>query len=135
MSFAVHGIAELAFTGAAAGLLVANNPVAGALAGFLAVAVLIATLGASARERDSAIGIILAFGMGIGVLLLGFYQGFATAATNILFGDIFGVSGSQLLILVIMNLPVVAVMATWYRPLLFTSVGPEARGVRLAASA
>ena len=96
MSFAVHGIAELAFTGAAAGLLVANNPVAGALAGFLAVAVLIATLGASARERDSAIGIILAFGMGIGVLLLGFYQGFATAATNILFGDIFGVSGSQL---------------------------------------
>jgi len=35
--------------------------------------------------------------MGIGVLLLGFYQGFATAATNILFGNIFGVSGSQLL--------------------------------------
>jgi len=26
MSFAVHGTAELAFTGAAAGLLVANNP-------------------------------------------------------------------------------------------------------------
>jgi zinc/manganese transport system permease protein len=92
MSFAVHGTAELAFTGAAVGLLIANNPVAGALAGSLVVAVLISTLGARPRERDSAIGAILAFGMGIGILLLGFYQGFATAATNILFGNIFGVS-------------------------------------------
>ena len=100
MAFAVHGTAELAFTGAAAGLIVAGNPVAGALAGSLVVAALIATLGARPRERDSAIGAILAFGMGIGVLLLGFYQGFATAATNILFGNIFGVSGTQLLILV-----------------------------------
>jgi len=135
MSFAVHGTAELAFTGAAAGLLIANNPVAGALAGSLVVAVLISTLGARPRERDSAIGAILAFGMGVGVLLLGFYQGFATAATNILFGNIFGVSGSQLLILVVINLLVVAVMATWYRPLLFASVDPEAaeaRGVPVA---
>ena len=116
MSFAVHGTAELAFTGAAAGLLIANNPVAGALAGSLVVAVLISTLGSRPRERDSAIGAILAFGMGIGILRLGFYQGFATAATNILFGNIFGVSGSQLLILVVINLLVVAVMATWYRP-------------------
>ena len=130
MSFAVHGTAELAFTGAAAGLLIANNPVAGALAGSLVVAVLISTLGASPRERDSAIGAILAFGMGIGVLLLGFYQGFATAATNILLGNIFGVSGSHLLILVIINLLVVAVMATWYRPLLFASVDPEAAEAR-----
>jgi zinc/manganese transport system permease protein len=135
MSFAVHGTAELAFTGAAAGLLMANNPVAGALAGSLVVAVLIATLGASPRDRDSAIGAILAFGMGIGVLLLGFYHGFATAATNILFGNIFGVSGSQLLILVVINLLVVAVIATWYRPLLFASVDPEAaeaRGIPVA---
>ena len=130
MSFAVHGTAELAFTGAAAGLVVAGNPVAGALAGSLVVAALIATLGARPRERDSAIGAILAFGMGIGVLLLGFYRGFATAATNILFGNIFGVSGTQLLILVAIGVVVVAVMATWYRPLLFASVDPEAAEAR-----
>ena len=132
MAFAVHGTAELAFTGAAAGLLVAGNPVAGALAGSLVVAALIATLGARPRERDSAIGAILAFGMGIGILLLGFYQGFATAATNILFGNIFGVSGSQLLILLVIGLIVVIVMGIWYRPLLFASIDPEtaqARGV------
>ena len=130
MSFAVHGTAELAFTGAAAGLLIAGNPVAGALAGSLVVAALIATLGARPRERDSAIGAILAFGMGIGILLLGYYQGFATAATNILFGNIFGVSGSQLLILIVIGLVVVVVMAIWYRPLLFASIDPEAAEAR-----
>jgi zinc/manganese transport system permease protein len=76
--------------------------------------------------------VILAFGMGVGVLLLGFYRGFATAATNILFSDIFGVSGSQLIVLLVIGLVVVAVMGTWYRPLLFASIDPdaaEARGV------
>jgi zinc/manganese transport system permease protein len=132
MAFAVHGTAELAFTGAAAGLLVADNPVAGALVGSVVVAVLISVFGGRRSERDSAIGVILAFGIGIGVLLLGFYQGFATAATNILFGDIFGVSGSQLVILLVICLVVMAVMGVCYRPLLFASVDPdaaEARGV------
>ena len=132
MAFAVHGIAELAFTGAAAGLLIADNAIAGALVGAVVVAVLIATFGARQGERDSAIGVILAFGMGIGVLLLGYYQGFATAATNILFGNIFGVSGSQLVILLVIGLIVVAVMGVCYRPLLFASIDPdaaEARGV------
>ena len=130
MAFAVHGTAELAFTGAAAGLLVAGNPVLGALAGSLVVAALIATLGARQRERDSAIGAILAFGMGIGILLLSFYQGFATAATNILFGNIFGVSGSQLLVLLTIGLIVVVVMGIWYRPLLFASIDPETAEAR-----
>ena len=132
MAFAVHGTAELAFTGAAAGLLVANNPVVGALVGAVVVAGLIALFGAGQRDRDSAIGVILAFGMGIGVLLLGFYHGFATAATNILFGDIFGVSGDQLIVLLVIGVIAAAVMGIWYRPLLFASVDPEtaeARGV------
>jgi len=135
MAFAVHGIAELAFTGAAAGLLIDDNPVAGALVGAVVVAALISAFGARQGERDSAIGVILAFGMGIGVLLLGFYQGFATAATNILFGDIFGVSGSQLVILTVICLIVMAVMGVCYRPLLFASVeadAAEARGVPVA---
>ena len=97
MAFAVHGTSELAFTGAAAGLLVDNNPIGGALIGALVVASVIGALGVRERERDSAIGVILAFGLGIGVLLLGYYHGFATAATNILFGNIFGVSNDQLL--------------------------------------
>ncbi len=68
---------------------------------------------------------ILAFGLGLGVLLLGYYHGFATAATNILFGNIFGVSNDQLLALVLIGLGVVAVMVVVYRPLLFASVDAD----------
>jgi zinc/manganese transport system permease protein len=132
MAFAVHGTSELAFTGAAAGLLINNNPIGGALVGALVVAGVIGALGVRERERDSAIGVILAFGLGIGVLLLGYYHGFATAATNILFGNIFGVSNDQLLALVAIGVGVVIVMAFVYRPLVFASVDADvatARGV------
>jgi zinc/manganese transport system permease protein len=132
-AFAVHGTAELAFTGAAAGLLVNGNPVAGALVGAVVVATAIGLLGARSRERDSAIGVILAFGLGLGVLLLSHYHGFATEATNILFGDIYGVSVNQLVALLSIVAVVIAVTLVMFRPLLFASVDPdlaEARGVR-----
>jgi zinc/manganese transport system permease protein len=134
MAFAVHGTAELSFTGAAAGLLVAADPVAGALTGSLVVATSIGVLGVRERERDAAIGIILAFGLGVGVYLLSLYHGFATEATNILFGQIFGVSTGQLVLLLAVAIGVLVAMAVLYRPLFFASVDPEvaeARGVRV----
>jgi zinc/manganese transport system permease protein len=132
-AFAVHGTAELAFTGAVAGLLVDSNAIAGALVGSIVVATLIGLLGARSRERDSAIGVILAAGLGLGVLLLGHYHGFASEATNILFGYIYGVSNSQLVLLLVIVVLVIIVMSVMFRPLLFASVDPdlaEARGVR-----
>ncbi len=132
LAFAVHGTAELAFTGAAAGLLVANDPVLGALLGSVVVATAIGLLGERPRERNSAIGVILAFGLGVGVYLLSLYTGFATAATNILFGQIFGVSPSQIALLIVVAIAVLATMTLLYRPLLFASVDPDvalARGV------
>jgi zinc/manganese transport system permease protein len=132
MAFAVHGTSELAFTGAAGGLLLDNDPILGAFIGGIIVATILGTLGNQEKERDSTIGVILAFGLGVGVLLLNFYHGFATQATNILFGDIFGVSNDQLLLLIGVGVVVLIVMAIIFRPLLFASVDPgvaEARGV------
>jgi len=134
MAFAVHGTSELAFTGAAAGLLLDNNPLAGALFGTLLFASIIGLLGVRDRERDSVIGVILAFGLGVGVLLLSYYHGFAVEATNILFGNIFGVSNGQLWALVLIGIVATIAMLVMYRPLLFASVDPdvaEARGVPL----
>jgi zinc/manganese transport system permease protein len=133
LAFAVHGTSELAFTGAAAGLLVAGDPLLGALLGSIVVATAIGLLGDRQRERNSAIGVILAFGLGVGVYLLSMYKGFATAATNILFGQIFGVSPGQITLLTAIAIGVLIAMALLYRPLLFASVDPElalARGVR-----
>ena len=133
MAFAVHGTAELAFTGAAAGLLIANNAIAGALLGSLVVATFLGVLGVRERDRDVSTGVVLAAGLALGVLLLSYYQGFASAATNILFGNIFGVSTSQLVLLSAISVCVLVVLAVVGRPLLFASVDPDvarARGVR-----
>jgi zinc/manganese transport system permease protein len=132
MAFAVHGSAELAFTGAAAGLLIANDAVAGALIGSLVVATAIGLLGDRPTERNNVIGVILAFGLGVGVLLLSYYHGFASAATSILFGQILGVGDRDLIVLGVIAVVVVVVMAIIYRPLLFASIDVDvaaARGV------
>ena len=133
LAFAVHGTAELAFTGAAAGLVAADDPLLGALLGSIVVATAVGFLGNRVRERNSAIGVILGFGLGVGVYLLSLYKGFATAATNILFGQIFGVSPGQITLLTAIAVGVLIAMVVLYRPLLFASVDPdlaEARGVR-----
>jgi zinc/manganese transport system permease protein len=135
-SFAVHAISELGFTGAAGALVLGLDPVIGMLTGSLIVGFVLGLLSLRGRERDSAIGAVLAFGLGIGVLFLSLYHGYATEATNLLFGSIVGVSDSQLRTLAIVGAIVIAGVAALYRPLLFSSVDPEvaaARGVPLRA--
>jgi len=139
-AFAVHGVSELSFTGAVAGLVWAHDAVLGALLGSLVVAAAIGLLGVREHERDSAIGVTLAFGLGVGVYLLSRYHGSARTAQNILFGQIFGVSNGQLVLLLAVAGVVLLAMLALYRPLLFASVDPEvaeARGVpvRLAGLA
>jgi zinc/manganese transport system permease protein len=136
MSFAVHAISELGFTGAAGALVLGIDPVIGILGGSLLVGLVLGLLSLRGRERDSAIGAVLAFGLGLGVLFLSLYQGYATEATNLLFGSIFGVSDAQLRTLIVVAAIVLAGLAVLYRPLFFSSVDPEiaaARGVPLRA--
>ena len=136
MSFAVHAISELGFTGAAGALVVGISPVIGILGGSLLVGLVLGLLSLRGRERDSAIGAVLAFGLGLGVLFLSLYQGYATEATNLLFGSIVSVSDAQLRTLAIVGAIVLVGLAALYRPLFFSSVDPEiaeARGVPIRA--
>lgn len=132
MSFAVHGTAELAFTGAAAALLLGIGVGLGALAGAVVAALLLGLLGGRESERDSVIGVILSFGLGVGVLLLWLYEGRASNKFGILVGQIVAVDSTDLVALVISAVVVLAGLAVIYRPLLFASVDPGvavARGV------
>jgi zinc/manganese transport system permease protein len=135
-SFAVHAISELGFTGAAAALVAGIDPVIGMIGGSLSVGLVLGFLSLRGRERDSSIGAVLAFGLGVGILLLSLYQGYATEATNLLFGSIVGVNDAQLRNLTIVAVIVVAGLAVAFRPLLFSSIDPEvaeSHGVPLRA--
>ncbi|MCW2963666.1 MAG: transporter permease [Actinomycetia bacterium] len=130
LSFAVHAISELGFTGATGALVIGLNPVAGMIGGSLAIGATLGVLSLRGRERDSAIGAVLAFGLGLGVLFLSLYQGYATAATNILFGSIVGVDDAQLGVLAAVAALVLIALAVLYRPLYFAAIDPEVAAAR-----
>jgi zinc/manganese transport system permease protein len=66
LAFAVHGIAELSFAGASAALLAGVSVAAGSLAGSIVAALVIGALGVRAADRNSAIGVLMPFGLGPG---------------------------------------------------------------------
>ncbi|KRE26716.1 helicase [Mycobacterium sp. Soil538] len=125
MSFAVHGSSELSLTGAAFALLAGFNIGIGALLGSALAAVLFGILGQRARERDSAIGVVLAFGLGLAVLFIHLYPGRTGTSFALLTGQIVGVGYSGLTLLAVVATLVIAVLAVSYRPLLFATVDPE----------
>lgn len=132
MAFAVHGTAELAFTGAAAALLVGVSVSLGALAGAVVAALLLGILGGKAAERDSVIGVVLSFGLGLGVLFLWLHPGRAANKFGLLVGQVVSVESGNLGVFALAGVGVLAVLAVIYRPLLFASIDPvvaAARGV------
>jgi zinc/manganese transport system permease protein len=132
MSFAVHGSAELSLTGAAFALLTGFEVGIGALVGSALAAALFGILGQRARERDSVIGVVLAFGMGLAVLFIHLYPGRTGTSFALLTGQIVGVGYSGLVMLAVVCALVIVVLAVCYRPLLFATVDPDvaaARGV------
>jgi len=136
MAFAVHGTAELAFTGGAAALLAGVSVSTGAVAGAVVAGLVFGWLGLRQRERDSVIGVVLAFGLGLGVLMLALYPGRASNKFGLLTGSIVSVDATNLGVLAGVATLVLAVLAVIHRPLLFASADPEvalARGVPVRA--
>ncbi|WP_030184370.1 metal ABC transporter permease [Streptomyces sp. NRRL S-813] len=132
LPFAVHGISELSFAGASAALLLETNIVAGSITGSLLAAGAIGVLGARARYRNSVIGIIMPFGLGLGVLFLALYKGRAANKFGLLTGQIVAVDTPQMTWLLGTSAVVLVALAVIWRPLAFASADPdvaEARGV------
>ena len=136
MSFAVHGTAELAFTGGAAALLVGLEIGLGSVIGAVVAATIFGVLGLRRRERDSVIGVVMAFGLGLGVLFLSLYDGRSANRFGLLTGSIVSVDGTNLWVLGAVTVLVLATLLVVHRPLLFASTDPDvalARGVPVRA--
>lgn len=132
LPFAVHGISELSFAGASAALLIGANVVAGSLAGSILAAALIGVLGVRSRDRNSIIGVIMPFGLGLGVLFLALYKGRAANKFGLLTGQIVAIDTPQLNWLAITSAVVLVGLLVIWRPLTFASLDPDvasARGV------
>ncbi len=130
LAFAVHGISELSFAGAAAALLLGVNVVAGSIGGSLLAALLIGLLGSRARDRNSIIGVLMPFGLGLGILFLALYPGRAANKFGLLTGQIVAVDNPQLAALVVVAVLVLGGLVAMWRPLLFASLDEEVAAAR-----
>ncbi len=131
-SFAAHALSHIGFAGAAGAVLFGVSPVFGLLLFTGAGGTGIAILGPKAANRDVQIGTVLAVMLGIGVLFISLYTGYATEAYSILFGEILGISLSDVLLTLAVAAVILVAIAFVYRPLLFASLDEdvaEAKGM------
>lgn len=133
-SFAGHTLAKVGFTGALGATLIGISPVIGLIGFGLGAALLIGVLSARAvKGQDVAVGIVLAFSLGLGLLFVRLSHFNNTSGLiSILFGSIVGVSDRDLGPIALTTLVTLATMVVIARPLLFASIDPEvaaARGV------
>jgi zinc/manganese transport system permease protein len=132
LPFAVHGISELSFAGAAGALLIGADVVTGSIVGSLVAALLIGLLGPRARERNSVIGVLMPFGLGLGILFLALYPGRSANRFGLLTGQVVSVDTPQVVTLSVVAVVVLVALLLIWRPLLFSSVDEDvatARGV------
>ncbi len=133
-SFAGHTLAQVGFPGALGAALIGISPVFGLIGFGLGAALLIGAL--SAREvkgGDIAVGIVLAFSLGLGLLFvrLSHYSS-TTGVYSLLFGSVLGVSDRDVRAVALTTVVTLAAFVVIARPLLFASLDPEvaaARGV------
>ncbi|MFM2022856.1 MAG: hypothetical protein RIR89_248 [Actinomycetota bacterium] len=132
LSFAVHGVSELSFAGAAIALLIGLDVVMGSVIGSVTAAAILAVMGNKAKDRNSIVAVLMPFGLGIGILALSLYPGRAANKFGLLTGQIVAVDDPKLEALAIIGAIVIATLLFIWRPLSFATLDPEvaaARGV------
>jgi zinc/manganese transport system permease protein len=136
LAFATHALGHVGFSGAAGAVVFGVNPVYGLLLFTISGATGMGLLGRRASNRDLEIGTVLAFMLGLGLLFLNLYNGYATEAYSILFGEILGISTAGVLLTLEASAVVLAAMGLIYRRLLFASLDEdvaEAKGMPMLA--
>ena len=132
LAFAAHGLGHISFTGATLALLLQVSPILGQFAATLCAGLLMGILGENLQKRDMAVAMVLSVMLGLGMLFLHYETQSANAATSLLFGNVLGVSLSQIQDMAIAAGLIVLILLGVLRPLVFASLAPawsEARGV------
>ena len=134
-AFAAHAIPNGAFAGAAGASLIGASTLLG-----LGVFAILGALGIVAVGRrgrhDVATALVLAFMLGLGALFLSRTVEYAPEIYSLLFGEVLGISTTDLIPTIALAAASVAAIALLYRPLMFSSVLGDvavARGVSTLA--
>lgn len=131
-AFAAHSLPNGAFAGAAGAVLIGADTIVGLGVFSLAGAAMIAGLGRRARS-DVATALTIVLMLATGDLFLSRTSQYAPQIFALLFGEVLGVSSSELSPTAVIAALCILAIAAIYRPLLLSSISPdvaEARGIR-----
>ena len=120
--FISGGIAHAAYGGIGLGYFFGVNPVLGAIVFSVAAALGMGAVQRKTRQRaDTVIGAMWAIGMALGIILVDLTEGYKADLMSYLFGSILAVPQSDLLIMLVLDLVIIALVALFYKELLAVS--------------
>jgi zinc/manganese transport system permease protein len=139
--FAGDALSHVAFVGAIAAAVLGLDERVGLFALTILGALVLAGLGRRGEADDTMIGIVFAWILGIGILLITLLAtsaegGNGIAAVNTLFGSIYDLSASAAAVAAAVAALVALLVALAFRPLLLATLHPEIarlRGLRVRA--
>src|SRR5471032_1756633 len=128
--FASDALSHVAFTGALAAAAFGIDIRVGLFAATIVAGIGMGSLGDRARADDVTIGAVFAWILGLGVLFLAIFTtsgsgGNGTAAVRVLFGSIYGLSGTDVAIAAAVSAAAFAIILAVARPLAFASLDPD----------
>lgn len=125
MAFLGDALAHAILPGVAIAYLLKGDLLIGALAAAVVVALGIGVVTRQGTiKEDTAIGVFFAAALALGVLLISTVRAFATDLTHIMFGNVLGVSASDLALTAGLAVIVFAAIALLYKPFLVVSFDP-----------
>jgi len=125
MAFLGDAMAHAILPGVAIAYLMQGNLQVGALIAAVVVALAIGLLSRNENlKEDTAIGILFAAALSLGVALISSFKAYAVDLGHILFGDVLGVSSSDLWLTAALGLAVLVTVALLYKPFLVISFDP-----------
>lgn len=125
MAFLGDAMAHAILPGVAIAYLLQGNLQVGALIAAVVIALAIGLLSRNGNlKEDTAIGILFAAALSLGVALISSFKAYAVDLGHILFGDVLGVSISDLWLTAALGLAVLLTVALLYKPFLVISFDP-----------
>src|SRR6266567_1311004 len=127
-SFAGHSLANVGFAGATGAVLFGIPPVVGLFLAGLLAAVGIQTLNLAAGERrqsDIAVGAVFTASLALGFLFIHLATAYATNVYNVLFGNVLGISDTDVGVIAISTFVLLGVLLFIARPFFFASLDPD----------
>ena len=130
MSYIGHGLSHAIFGGAVVSFVMQWNFYLGAgLWGFLSAVLINQTARRTRIGADAAIGVITTASFAVGVALISRYRRFTQSFDAALFGNILGVTITDVLVIAGVTLLVMATIFVVYKQLLFTTFDAEVASV------